>query len=156
MEALLRMVQLQQQSYAGVKRKLRDLGYTYMLLYPAKLEVLHAGRAHFFQSPQAVWDWLERSNGTGPPRSPRRASGGKPQGLEEVRTAVHRSTRRHRTGRGSRVIVCLSGTLTLERKRQEREEAKLLVQTVTSEASLRSGSPGAASGLSPEREAEIT
>ncbi|KAJ1126173.1 hypothetical protein NDU88_004581 [Pleurodeles waltl] len=68
-------------------------------------------------------------------------SGGRLRGPEEVRTAARRSTRRHHAGRGSRVIVRSDGTLSLEWRRQEREEAKLLVQTVTSEASLRSRSP---------------
>ncbi|KAJ1129107.1 hypothetical protein NDU88_007478 [Pleurodeles waltl] len=41
----------------------------------------------------------------------------------------------------ARVEDAEDGTLSLKRRRQEREEAKLLVQTVTSEASNRSGSP---------------
>ncbi|KAJ1217514.1 hypothetical protein NDU88_005108 [Pleurodeles waltl] len=77
-------------------------------------------------------------------------SGRRLRGAEEVRTAARRSTRCHRAGRGSRVIVRSDGTLSLERRRQEREEAKLLVQTVTSEASSRSGSPCVPSGLSPK------
>ncbi|KAJ1118456.1 hypothetical protein NDU88_006647 [Pleurodeles waltl] len=122
----------------------------------AKLKVLHGGRAHFFQSTEAVWDSLEWSDGTVLPESPQGVSSGRPRGPEEVRTAVRRSTRRHCAGYGSRVIVRSDGTLSLERKRQEREEAKLLVQTVASEASLRSGSPCVASGLSTEGEAEVT
>ncbi|KAJ1120453.1 hypothetical protein NDU88_008622 [Pleurodeles waltl] len=47
------------------------------------------------------------------------------------------------------------GTLSLKRRRQEREEAKLLVQTVPSEASSRSGSPCVTSGLSTEGEAKV-
>ncbi|KAJ1181701.1 hypothetical protein NDU88_006903 [Pleurodeles waltl] len=74
----------------------------------------------------------------------------------EVHTAVRRSTRCHCASQGSRVIVRSDGTLSLERRRQEREEAKLLVQTVTSKASLRSGSPYVTGGLSPEGEAEDT
>ncbi|KAJ1122467.1 hypothetical protein NDU88_000954 [Pleurodeles waltl] len=35
----------------------------------SKLKVLHAGRSHFFQSPEAAWDWLERNDGTGTPES---------------------------------------------------------------------------------------
>ncbi|KAJ1181719.1 hypothetical protein NDU88_006921 [Pleurodeles waltl] len=44
-----------------------------------------------------------------------------------MRTAARRSTRRHRASRGSRVIVRSDGTMSLEQRRQEREEAKLLV-----------------------------
>ncbi|KAJ1143790.1 hypothetical protein NDU88_010094 [Pleurodeles waltl] len=83
-------------------------------------------------------------------------SGGRLRETAEVHTEVHRSTRRHRAGRGSRVIVRSDGILSLERWRQESEEAKLLVQTVTSEASSRSRSPCVVSGLSPEGEAEVT
>ncbi|KAJ1197298.1 hypothetical protein NDU88_001160 [Pleurodeles waltl] len=36
-------------------------------LLRADLRVLHAGRSHFFQSPEAVWGWMERNNGTGTP-----------------------------------------------------------------------------------------
>ncbi|KAJ1199974.1 hypothetical protein NDU88_003805 [Pleurodeles waltl] len=43
----------------------------------------------------------------------------------------------------------------LERRRQEHEEAKLLVQTFTQEASSHSGSP-CVTGLSPEVENENT
>ncbi|KAJ1216822.1 hypothetical protein NDU88_004421 [Pleurodeles waltl] len=90
------------------------------------------------------------------PESLRGESGERLRGLEEVRTAARRSTRRHCAGRGSRVIVCSDGTLSLEWRRQECEEDKLLLQTVTSEASSRSGSPCIASGLSPGGEAEVT
>ncbi|KAJ1202370.1 hypothetical protein NDU88_006170 [Pleurodeles waltl] len=146
-------VQLQRHSYAGVKRKLKDLGYTYMLLYPAKLKVLHAGHSH---SPEAAWDCLVRNDGTGTPESLRWGSGKRLRETVELCTAVHRRSRRHCAGRGSQVIVCSDGTLSLERRRQEHEEAKLLVQTVTSEVSSRSGSPGVTSGLSPEGEVEAT
>ncbi|KAJ1206454.1 hypothetical protein NDU88_001859 [Pleurodeles waltl] len=67
-----------------------------------------------------------------------------------------RRNRRHRASRGNRVIVRSDGTLSLERRRQEREVAKLLVQTVTSKVSSCSGSPCVTSGLSPEGEAEVT
>ncbi|KAJ1112926.1 hypothetical protein NDU88_001187 [Pleurodeles waltl] len=103
-----------------------------------------------------VWDCLEWSDGPVPPEASQGKSSRRPRGPEEVRTVVRRSTRRHRAGRGSRLIVRSDGTLSLEQRRQEREEAKLLVQTVTSEASSHSGSPGVASGLSPEGEAEVT
>ncbi|KAJ1193834.1 hypothetical protein NDU88_003130 [Pleurodeles waltl] len=53
-------------------------------------------------------------------------------------------------------IVRSDGTLSLERRRQEHEEAKLLVQTVTLEVSSRSGSPCVPSGLSPGGEVEVT
>ncbi|KAJ1181440.1 hypothetical protein NDU88_006647 [Pleurodeles waltl] len=96
-----RAVQLQRQSFTGVKCKLKELGYAYMLLYPAKLKVLHVGRSHFFQSPEAAWGWLERNDVTGMPASLQGESGRRPRGKEEVHIAARRSTRRHRAGRES-------------------------------------------------------
>ncbi|KAJ1192522.1 hypothetical protein NDU88_001829 [Pleurodeles waltl] len=75
---------------------------------------------------------------------------------EEVRAVAHRSTRCHCAGRGNRVIVRSDGTLSLERRRQEHEEAKLLLHTVTLEPSSRSGYPCVVSGFSPEGEAVVT
>ncbi|KAJ1185445.1 hypothetical protein NDU88_002237 [Pleurodeles waltl] len=138
-----RAVQLQRQSYAGVKRKLKDLGYTYRLLYPAKLKVLHEGRSHFFQSPKAAWGWLERNDGTRMPESLWEESGGRLRETAEVRTAARRSTRRHRAGCGSRVLVCSDSTLSLERRRQEREEAKLRIPLCHKWFDSKRGSRGA-------------
>ncbi|KAJ1217858.1 hypothetical protein NDU88_005445 [Pleurodeles waltl] len=97
-----------------------------------------------------TWDWLERNNVVGTPDFLVGESDRRPRGTAEVHTAACRTTRRRRAGQGSRVIVRADGTLSLERERQERVEAKLLVQTVTSEASSRSGSPCVAGRLSPE------
>ncbi|KAJ1185905.1 hypothetical protein NDU88_002691 [Pleurodeles waltl] len=79
-------VQLQRQSYARVKRKLKDLGYTYMLLYPAKFFMRAAHIS--FKSPEAAWDWFERNDGTGMPESLRGESGGRLRETAEVRTAA--------------------------------------------------------------------
>ncbi|KAJ1213711.1 hypothetical protein NDU88_001343 [Pleurodeles waltl] len=108
------------------------------------------------ESPETAWDWLERNDGTGTQESLRGESGGRLRETAEVRTVAHGSTRCHCAGRGSRVIVRSDGTLSLKRRRQKREEAKTVVQTVTSEASSCSGSPCVTSGLSPEGEAEVT
>ncbi|KAJ1123022.1 hypothetical protein NDU88_001495 [Pleurodeles waltl] len=50
--------------------------------------------------------------------------------------AARRSSRLRRASRRSRVIVRSDGTLSLERKRQEREEAKLLVRFLSDHAPL--------------------
>ncbi|KAJ1107054.1 hypothetical protein NDU88_004451 [Pleurodeles waltl] len=150
------MVQLQRQSFAGVKRKLKELGYTYMLLFPAKMKVLHAGRSHFFQSLEAAWEWLEQNDVAGTPDFLVGESDTRPSGTAVGHIAARRSTRRRCAGQGSRVIVCSDSTLSLECQRQEREEAKLLVQTVTSEASYRSRSPCVVGRLSPELSPEGT
>ncbi|KAJ1217660.1 hypothetical protein NDU88_005253 [Pleurodeles waltl] len=83
-------------------------------------------------------------------------SGRRPRGTAEVHTVACRSTRRCRAGQGGRVIVRSDGTLSLEHRRREQEKAKLLVQTVTSEAYSRSGSPCVAGRLSPEMSPEVT
>ncbi|KAJ1146662.1 hypothetical protein NDU88_012926 [Pleurodeles waltl] len=97
-----------------------------------------------------AWDWLERNDVAGTPDVLVGESDRRPRGTAEVHTAARRSTRRRRAGQGSRVIVRSVGTLSLECRRKERKEAKLLVHTVMLEASSRSRSPCVAGRLSPE------
>ena len=54
-------VQKARKTYEAVKIKLRAMGLKYMLLFPAKLKVLHEGRSHFFTTPQSAWDWATES-----------------------------------------------------------------------------------------------
>ncbi|KAJ1119340.1 hypothetical protein NDU88_007526 [Pleurodeles waltl] len=58
-----------------------------------------------------------------------------------VQSTLHRTSRRRRATRNSRVIVRSDGTLSMDRRHREREEARRLVQSVTAEISSRSGSP---------------
>ena len=53
-------VQQQRATFLGVKRRLRELGYKYALLFPAKLRVQALGRTFFFEDPKETWDWLEK------------------------------------------------------------------------------------------------
>lgn len=48
-----------EKTFGGVQQKLRAMGLKYMMLYPAKLKVLHESQSHFFVTPEEVWDWLE-------------------------------------------------------------------------------------------------
>ncbi|KAJ1204463.1 hypothetical protein NDU88_008240 [Pleurodeles waltl] len=122
-QAVQTMVQLQRQSYIGVKQKLKEFSYTYMLLYPAKFKVLHAGPVHFFQMPEAVWDWLELRTGEESPGIQCRGSlGGDPR-RGDLQATAHRNNRCR--SRRNRVSVRPDGTLSLARKRQEREGARL-------------------------------
>ncbi|KAJ1102297.1 hypothetical protein NDU88_007349 [Pleurodeles waltl] len=91
-----------------------------------KLKVLHAGRSHFFQSPEAAWDWLERNDVEGTPDFLVGEIDRRSQGTAEVHTAARRRIHRRHAGQESRVIVRSDGTLSLEHRRQERKEAKLL------------------------------
>ena len=50
-------VQKQRKSYNQVKTKLRSMNLRYMLLYSAKLKVLHADQSFFFSSPEEAWTW---------------------------------------------------------------------------------------------------
>ncbi|KAJ1156076.1 hypothetical protein NDU88_008801 [Pleurodeles waltl] len=52
--------------------------------------------------------------------------------------------------RGTKVIVRSDGTLSLDRRRREQEEARLLVQPVTAEVSPLSGSPHGDGGLTQD------
>ena len=55
-------VQDSRKSYLEVKRKLREMDIKYMLLYPAKLRVIHAGKSYFFKHPNEVWNWLDMAD----------------------------------------------------------------------------------------------
>ena len=58
-------VQKQRSSYTEVKACLRSAKMKYALLFPAKLRVVDGDTTHFFQKPEAAWQWL-RSKGLGP------------------------------------------------------------------------------------------
>ncbi|KAJ1186709.1 hypothetical protein NDU88_003490 [Pleurodeles waltl] len=145
-----REVQLQRQSFMGVKRKLKELGYTYMLLFQAKLKVLHAGHSHFFQTPEAVWDRLELGDGVGTPRTQSRGAREQSAKMGNIQSSLRRTTGRCHATRGAKVMVRSDGTLSLDGRRQEREEARFLVQSVTAEVSPRSGSPREYGGLTQD------
>lgn len=107
-------VQEQRKSFLGVKQKLRAMELQYMLLYPAKLKVLAQGKAHFFESPEEVWEWLE-VRGDGVPPGER----GGPKEMWGTRSRRrHRSRRRRRSATESteepRVTVGADGTMLLE------------------------------------------
>ncbi|KAJ1116278.1 hypothetical protein NDU88_004494 [Pleurodeles waltl] len=51
--------------FLEVKVKLRAMNIRYRLLYPARLKVLSGGRSHFFERPEEVWKWLEKSDKAG-------------------------------------------------------------------------------------------
>ncbi|XP_041430045.1 NIMA-related kinase 6 S homeolog isoform X1 [Xenopus laevis] len=68
------VVQKQRASYQGVKRRLRNAGILYSMLYPAKLRVVQGDRTHFFVTALDADKWLD----TLPPsrqNSPRRNGG---------------------------------------------------------------------------------
>ncbi|KAJ1207793.1 hypothetical protein NDU88_003183 [Pleurodeles waltl] len=50
-----------------------------------------------------------------------------------VHSTLRRTSRRRRATRNARVIVHSDGTLSMDRRRREREEARRLVQSVTAE-----------------------
>ncbi|KAJ1093109.1 hypothetical protein NDU88_006218 [Pleurodeles waltl] len=70
--------------------------------------------------------------------------------MGNLQSALRRTTRRCRATRGAKVIVRPDGTLSLDRGRQVREKAKLLVRSVTAEVSPRSGSLREDGGLTQD------
>ncbi|KAJ1155330.1 hypothetical protein NDU88_008060 [Pleurodeles waltl] len=70
-----REVQTRRRSYEHVKQKLKAMQLSYMLLFPARLKVLMAGKAYFFESPENAWDWLTEE-GVGARREPMKPTGG--------------------------------------------------------------------------------
>ncbi|KAJ1186070.1 hypothetical protein NDU88_002855 [Pleurodeles waltl] len=115
-----------------------------------KLKVLHAGRSHFFQTPEAVWDWLELGDGGGTPGSQSAGVCEQPAKMGNIQSALRQTSRRRRAARCTKVILQSDGTLSLDRRHREREEARLLVKSVTAEVSTRSGSPREDGGLTQD------
>ena len=54
-------VQKARKTYEAVKIKLRAMGLQYMLMFPAKLKVIHEGKTHFFSTSREAWDWATES-----------------------------------------------------------------------------------------------
>lgn len=51
-------VQRQRISFSAVKSRLRTEGLSYAMLFPAKLRIIHEGRAHFYTNPKEAMKWL--------------------------------------------------------------------------------------------------
>lgn len=60
-------LQKQRASFLHVKKRLRDMGVQYSMLFPAKLRVVHDERSHFFTSPSDADAWVNAIR-----RSPKR------------------------------------------------------------------------------------
>ena len=54
-------VQKARKTFEAVKIKLRAMGLQYMLMFPAKLKVIHEGKTHFFSTSREAWDWATES-----------------------------------------------------------------------------------------------
>ncbi|KAJ1123221.1 hypothetical protein NDU88_001694 [Pleurodeles waltl] len=74
-------VQRRRASFQSVKKQLRAEGLTYALMFPARLRITHNQKAHFFETPELVRDWLDltfphsshkEQSDTLPPRQTRR------------------------------------------------------------------------------------
>ena len=123
-------VQQLRQSYTGVKQKLRERNVKYMLLYPAKLKIIHNGKTHFFETPEEVWDWMEiRKPDRDPPPTQKR-------GWSRPRRRSRPGPSRLCNGDASeasmsRVVVCGDGTIGMEEWQTEHREACALVAAVT-------------------------
>ncbi|KAJ1169838.1 hypothetical protein NDU88_001726 [Pleurodeles waltl] len=48
-------VQQQCNNFLAVKRHLREMGFAYSLLFPARLRVVDAGTMHFLTTPEEAW-----------------------------------------------------------------------------------------------------
>lgn len=51
-------VQRQRISFSAVKNQLREEGLKYAMLFPAKLRIIHDGKAQFYTSPKEAMAWL--------------------------------------------------------------------------------------------------
>ena len=59
-----RAVQSRRRSFEEVKQKLRTMNIQYMLLFPARLKVIHHTKTHFFDSPNQAWEWATEEHGS--------------------------------------------------------------------------------------------
>ncbi|CAJ0965631.1 unnamed protein product [Ranitomeya imitator] len=52
-------VQKQRMKFTGVKRRLRELGVQYSVMFPAKLRLVAFNKTHFFLTPEDATQWLD-------------------------------------------------------------------------------------------------
>ncbi|KAJ1167114.1 hypothetical protein NDU88_007507 [Pleurodeles waltl] len=64
-------VQTSRKGFMKVKAKLCAMNIRCMLLYLARLKVLHGGKSQFFERPDEVWRWLEMWDKVAPDRPER-------------------------------------------------------------------------------------
>ncbi|KAJ1097154.1 hypothetical protein NDU88_002281 [Pleurodeles waltl] len=55
-------VQKQRSNFLAVKLRLSGMGFTYSLLFPAKLRVVTTNTTRFFVTPEEAWHWIENSD----------------------------------------------------------------------------------------------
>ena len=67
-------VQKQRRDFLAVKKRMRDQGLKYSMLFPARLRVITNNKTLFFDAPEEAWDWMERreSQRTGRGDSPKK------------------------------------------------------------------------------------
>ena len=53
-------VQNQRRDFLAVKKRMRDQGLKYSMLFPARLRVVTNNRTLFFDAPEEAWDWMDR------------------------------------------------------------------------------------------------
>ena len=54
-----REIQQQRREYTEIRRRLREKGLKYSLLYPSKLRVTDGTYTHFFETPAQAVEWLD-------------------------------------------------------------------------------------------------
>lgn len=52
-------LQCRRVKFTEVKKRLRRFGVTYAMLYPARMRMAANNETHFFDNPNAVYDWLD-------------------------------------------------------------------------------------------------
>lgn len=53
-------VQKKRAQFQDIKRRLRALGLSYAMMYPARLRVVADGKAHFFENPKDAMHWVDQ------------------------------------------------------------------------------------------------
>lgn len=106
-------VQDQRRTFLAVKRRMREAEVKYSLLYPAKLQIKHMGRALFFGSAAEASDRMDAAGGLEPCRNLQSNSGPPRDSIDSAgRRREHTERGQHIDTNGSGSLrVCEDGTL---------------------------------------------
>ncbi|KAJ1130709.1 hypothetical protein NDU88_009059 [Pleurodeles waltl] len=111
-----------------------------MVLYPAKLEVLHVGELHFHDTSGGLGLAGGQGDDCVPVPNQYDTGGGSQQRYHSGSSARQKSRRQQHSTSRSRVVVCRGGILDFKHSRQEGEEVRALMESVTTASPIKSNS----------------
>ena len=128
-------VSQQRATFLMVKRKMRELGLKYALLFPAKLKVMTDDKTLFFTEAELAWEWLES-------RFPERAG-------DWIRKDPR--PRRNKTRKRNKIKKP-----TKQQSKDEQHAAIANISSLLGERSTRSDTSGSGAGLMVQTESDTS